>query len=440
MDRLIWIPALIFLLGLLVCFHELGHFIMAKLLKIRVEEFAFGFGPKWIVLAKRGDTEYTIHPYPLGGFVKLAGDEFGQEDVPDGFHSKPWWVRFLVYAAGPFMSLLLAYIVFCVMGFTVGLPISNDVINKVDLIEPGSVAQKAGIKVGDVILAIDNKPIRDGKQMLDIVHNSGEKALSITVLRGNKVIDIYAVPETKMVVFESMGFNASRYRKDDDLYRIGAIERGSPAFKAGLKPGDGIISINGIKTNSGKKMVEIVKESGGKPITLVLDRNDKIIKKTITPDPSKITKDKSIAFLGFIPKQKLERVGIVRSIKYGNETTVLFLKTMVTVIFSKQVKDAVGGPLAIASETQNSVKRGVYGYLQLMAALSLSLGVFNLLPIPIVDGGQMLLLLVEGLRRKRLSQRTWELAQIIGLALLGVIFVLVMTLDLNRIISGTMFR
>ena len=147
-----------------------------------------------------------------------------------------------------------------------------------------------------------------------------------------------------------------------------------------------------------------------------------------------------MSYLGFIPKQKLQRIGFIKAIEYGNRTTVAYAKMMLTVVFSKEVKNAVGGPLAIAQETQNGVKRGVYGFLQLMAALSLSLGVFNLMPIPVVDGGQMVLLAVEGIRRKRLSPRTWELAQIIGIAMIAVIFLLVMTIDIGRIANGTLFR
>ena len=144
--------AAIVLLGTLVFFHELGHFTMSKIMRIRVEEFAFGFGPKWIRLFKRGDTEYTIHPVPLGGFVKLAGAEPGEAGLPNGFQSKPWWTRFLVYLAGPFASFVLGYIIFCMLGFTVGLPISRDVENKVDLVMPGSEADRVGLRTGDEII------------------------------------------------------------------------------------------------------------------------------------------------------------------------------------------------------------------------------------------------------------------------------------------------
>ena len=412
---------------------------MAKLLKIKVKEFAFGFGPKWIVLAKRGDTEYTIHPYPLGGFVKLAGDELGEEDVPGGFNGKPWWQRYLVYIAGPFNSLLLAYLIFCAMGMTVGLPIDNATLNKIDLIEPGSIAEKSGLKIGDTITAIDGVPIYTGKKLTDTIHNSGGKSLILTVERDGQIKEIVAAPQPRYVGFESMGFSASRLKTGDAQYRIDWIEKGKAASQASIRVNDIIISINGRRSISAPTMVDIVRANGANPITMVVARGEDVIKFTLKPDPKKLSKDTAMSFLGFIAKQKLERVSFAKAIKYGNRTTVAFGKTMVAVLFSKEVKNAVGGPLAIAQETQNGVKRGVYGFLQLMAALSLSLGVFNLMPIPVVDGGQMVLLLVEGIKRKRLAPRTWELAQIVGIAMIAVIFLLVMTIDIGRIANGTLF-
>lgn len=414
---------------------------MAKLLKIKVKEFAFGFGPKWIVLAKRGDTEYTIHPYPLGGFVKLAGDELGEEDVPGGFNGKPWWQRYLVYLAGPFNSLLLAYLIFCAMGMTVGLPINtSETMNQVDLIEPGSVAEKSGLKVGDIVTAIDGVPIHTGKKLTDTIHRSGNKLLTLTIRRDGETKEITAIPQPREVIFESMGFSASRPVTGDPQYRIDDIDKKSAASRAGIKIDDVIISINEKKVESGPKMVDIVRANGKNQVTIVLARGEDVLKFKLMPDPKKLSKDSAMSFLGFIAKQKLQRVGFIKAIKYGNKTTLAFGKTMIKVLFSKEVKNAVGGPLAIAQETQNGVKRGTYGFLQLMAALSLSLGVFNLMPIPVVDGGQMVLLLVEGIKRKRLAPRTWELAQIVGIAMIAVIFLLVMTIDIGRIANGTLFR
>jgi len=342
--------ALIVLLGTLVLFHELGHFTAAKLFRVKVDEFAFGFGPKWIRLFKRGDTEYTIHPVPLGGFVKLAGMEPGEEDLPNGFNCKPVWQRIIIYFAGPFMSFVLACLVFSAMGLTTGLPVTDDIVNRVGFVQPDSVADKAGLRAGDTIIAISGEKIDSGNEMVDIIHRSANKPLVLTIMRGGKEITIHATPK--------------------------------------------------------------VGELGGKKVGL----------------------------LGFIPTPKLQRVGFGESLSYGIDKTQVFVVGIVTSIFSRDVAESVGGPLAIADATQTSVKSGPFVYLQLMAILSLSLGVINLLPIPILDGGAIMLLIGEGIKGRRLSPRTIEMAQRIGLILIAAIFVSIMYLDLSRVATNKLFR
>jgi regulator of sigma E protease len=342
--------ALVVLLGTLVLFHELGHFSAAKLFRIKVDEFAFGFGPKWIRLFRRGDTEYTIHPVPLGGFVKLAGMEPGEEDVPNGFNTKPVWQRMIVYFAGPFMSFVLAVFVFSTMGLTVGLPISGEIVNRVELVQPKSVAEKAGLRTADVVISINGKRIASGTEMVTTIHNSAGKALTLIVQRDEKQLTIHATPKA-----------------------------------------------------------------------------EKLGKKTV-------------GLLGFIPTPKLQRVGVGESIRFGALQTEVFAVGMVQSIFSRHVKDAIGGPIAIADATQTSVKRGIFGFLQLMAILSLSLGVVNLIPIPILDGGAIMLLFGERIKGRRLAPRTIEVAQKIGLALIAALFITIMYLDLSRLASNQLFR
>lgn len=349
-DFLMTALALIVLLGTLVLFHEVGHFTAAKLFRIRVDEFAFGFGPKWIRLFKRGDTEYTIHPFPLGGFVKLAGMDPGEEDVPNGFNTRPVWQRILVYFAGPFMSFALAALVFFLMGITTGLPVTDEIVNRVEFVHPDTAAERAGLRTADYIVAIDGVKIQSGEQMVDMIHDSPGKTLLLTVKRGEKVLTTYA-----------------------------------------------------------------------------------------TPKPEKV-EGKTIGLLGFMPTPKLQRIGFTESVIFGIDRTRVFVVGIVTVIFSREVGENVGGPLAIADATQTSVKRGIFGFLQLMAILSLSLGVINLLPIPILDGGAMVLLAAEGIRGRRLSPKTIEVAQRIGLLLIAVIFFSIMYLDLTRLVDGRLFR
>ena len=349
-DVLMTTLAAIVLLGTLVFFHEFGHFTVAKLMRIRVEEFAFGFGPKLIRLFKRGDTEYTIHPVPLGGFVKLAGAEPGEVGLPNGFQSKPWWSRFLVYLAGPFFSFLLGYLIFCALGITVGLPITRDVENRVDLVIPNSEADRVGLRTGDEIVRINDKTISAGRDMLQIVHDSANKRLHIIIRREGRLVSVYA-----------------------------------------------------------------------------------------TPKPQKLG-GKTVGLLGFMPKQRLERVGLARSFDYGNKATLAFAATLIHVLPSRQVKDAVGGPISIVDATYTSLKRGPYGFLELMGVLSLSFAFVNILPIFVVDGGQMLLLVIEGIKRRRLSLKTWEVTQKIGLTTIAIIVILIMYLDLSKLADNKLFR
>ena len=344
LNDLLTLIAVVFLFGVLVFFHELGHFITAKLLKMKVEEFAFGFGSRKITLFKRGETEYTVHPIPLGGFVKIMGMDHNEADVPDGFMSKPWWKRFMVFFSGPIFSFVLAYTIFCLLGLFYGVPVP---VNKVYKVNTGSVAQRAGLRAGDRIVKIDNERIETGKEMMAVISSKTNKTIKLVLERKGKLISIQATPKPE-----------SKFRK-----------RG---------------------------------------------------------------------LLGFIPDQEIQRVGFAESISYNTKMTVVMIKTILGSIFSRDVAKSVGGPISIVAVTNESIKSGLDFYLRLMGLLSMSLGIINLLPIPVVDGGQMILLLAEGVKGRRLSPRTLEIAQQIGLTMLATIFILVMYLDVSRWISGTL--
>ncbi len=352
-DVLITAVALIVLLGTLIMAHEWGHFVTAKLLKVKVSEFAFGlpFGPRVLRFFKRGDTEYTMYAVPMGGFVRLAGMEPGEENVADGFLTKPWYQRFLVFFSGPAMSFLLAYFIFCMMGFTLGLPITGDVMNKVDVVVPNSIAEQVGFKSGDIITGI-----------------------------------------------------------------------------------------NGVKITSGKKMLEIVHASPGKSLVISVNRDGRPMTMKATPRATKMEDGKMVGLVGFVPAQRLERIGFRESVRFGNAATITFVKTTFHVLFSREVKDNVGGPIAIADATLSSVKRGPYGYMQLMGVLSLSLAIVNMIPIPVVDGGQMLLILIEAIRRRRFSPRTMEMSQRIGWTMIAVLFTVIMYMDLTKLAANKYFR
>ncbi len=186
-------------------------------------------------------------------------------------------------------------------------------------------------------------------------------------------------------------------------------------------------------------MIKLIHGSANKPLDIVLKRNGTFVTIHATPKPRQLGGE-TVGALGFIATPKLERVGVVDSVRYGSRTTAAFIVGIVQVLFSPEVKEAVGGPLAIVDATRISVKRGPYGFLQLMAILSLCLAVFNLLPIPVIDGGQIALLVVEAIKGRRLSPHTVELAQKIGLTVIAILFLMIMYLDLHRIYTRQLFR
>ena len=259
-------------------FHEFGHFLAARLTGMRVEEFAFGFGPKLLRLFKLGDTEYTIHPIPAGGFVKIAGMEPGEENIADGFQAQAIWKRALVIFSGPFASFVLAVIIFLLVGVSWGFLDESRTLNKVLMVNPKTVAAKAGLRAGDTILEIDGTKITDGTQMIDAIHGKPGKPISLKVEHDGKIQKKTVVPAWSI---EYLG--ASWSFMDPRVAVAAGVTRSSAAEKAGIKSDDKLISINGERIQSGAEMVAAIKRAGRKPVRLELERNTKPITAQVTP-------------------------------------------------------------------------------------------------------------------------------------------------------------
>ena len=271
--------ALIIIFAILVIFHELGHFTVAKLVGIRVEEFALGFGPRLLTLFKKGDTEYTLHPVPLGGFVKLAGMEPNEVDIPDGFQAQAIWKRALVIFAGPFASFLLAVIVFVLIGLYWGFPNPSQPEDRVGMVQPKTEAARIGLKAGDRILEIDGVKITHGKQMTDIIHSRPGQRIKLLVSRNGDKLTIVAHPRW---LVQYLGARWS-FMSGDQAVVEGTADL-SAAKKAGIHPGDKLISINGKKINGGADMVAAIEANKDKKAKIELERNKKIV--SVEVDPS----------------------------------------------------------------------------------------------------------------------------------------------------------
>lgn len=364
--------AFVVILGILVFVHEFGHFAAAKLAGIRVDEFAFGFGPRKLRLFKRGDTEYTIHPFPLGGFVKLAGMEPGDPDTPDGFNSKPIFSRMAVILAGPMMNMVLALVLFTTMGFTVGTPVPGVTV---ETVTPGSEAARIGLRKADVITRIDGQVMLFSAEAVEYIHKSLDKPIRIDVLRGDRETTYTVTPQ------------------------LATPER----------------------------------------LQIPPDK--------VTPELRRDLAQKPFGVIGFQAGQEqvFRRTSVGESLSNGFTYTLGTTKMMLTTIFGRiggaavgavpvsEVKKEVGGPIAIFFVVKASVEKGLAMMILLIALLSVNLGVVNVLPIPVLDGGHLALLAVEAVRRKRLSPEKQMVVQWVGLTILLVLMVAIFYNDISRI-------
>lgn len=386
MGLLVTIATFALVFGLLVFFHELGHFLAAKSFRMKVEEFAFGFF--WPLLKVRvGETQYTIRAVPLGGFVRIAGMEVEDEveghltgaesshyespepdviesavpaspltedirpasevmppDHPDRFNNRPPYQRYLVYLAGPVFSFLFGWLTLCLIGAITGIPDKSTLA--VAEISKGSIAEQSGLKVGEVIVSMDGKTVESFDGALEQIHSSVDVPISF-----------------------------------------------------GIKDKTGTIR------------------------TLVM-----------TPKGEKTPKGDTIGRIGFVPRQvtiTTKQQGLVESFVNGTRLTQVWWMGMFTMFKERNIAENVGGPVAIFRETKAASEMGFPYLMSLFGQLSLSLGFFNLLPIPVLDGGHMLMIVIEMIRRKKLSARQTHNVLLAGLAVMALLFVLVLVKDIS---------
>jgi len=457
---------LLIILSILVVAHEWGHFIVARLCGIRVDDFSIGFGKRLFRIGKRGDTEYNVRMLPLGGFVKIAGMEpdeapllaakdkvMGKEDAdpdareiplmaenvgenhayvgPDGFYSKPLWQRALVILAGPLMSFLFGYFVFCMMGITTGIP-TGKVLTRISLVEPGGEGHRIGLHAGDVITAINGKPVTDGKQMIAQINGSLGLPLVLTIQRDGQTLTKTATPRPAV-------------RDDKAVIYTDVVKQGSLGQSLGLQPGDTVRGIGAEKIDSADQALRILRNDAGKPVDIVVTRltsDDPItlhgtVPAVLKPDALPSLNSHEIGALKIDPSAELEHLGLLNSIRAGNIVMgSLFQHLGEMVQKPRQLKDNAGGIIFMYQATGVAAKNGIVDKVNLMASLSISLAVFNLLPIPVLDGGHLLTFFIEWVRRgKRLSEQQQQWFMMTGLGIIATLFVLIMSNDIIRTVT-----
>ncbi|HVE58609.1 MAG TPA: RIP metalloprotease RseP [Pyrinomonadaceae bacterium] len=452
-DILIVILAVVFVLGVAINIHEFGHFIVAKLLGIRVEAYSFfGLGPR-IWGFKVGHTDYRVSAIPLGAYVKLYGDEAtaalegGEsegEKVPDAelYELRPRWQKFLVMVGGPFMNIMLALAIPFIGAMAYGVPSMPAPI--VGVIKSGGAAEKAGIKPNDRIVNFGGIENPTWERIAHDSLVSPEQPMPIVVDRGGQKIPLTITPtrtEIKGNVIGDVDF-------DPDLgvepVVVGTLVPDSPAVQAGLQAGDRVIAFNGQTVRNSSELTSQIRENKDTPAKMVIERNGE--RKEIQIAAKLDEKDGIYRVgVGFNPDsiKTREKVGIGGAAAYAVNMNLEMIRLTGKVfgqLFSgkRSVKDAgLQGPVGIVQTIAQIVRSeaGFVGLLSILTVISLNLGVFNLLPIPLLDGGQIMVLGIEKVMSwfgKTLSMAIKEKIQLAGLAIILLLMVFTLFLDVSR--------
>ena len=420
--------ALIVVLGIIIFFHESGHFLLAKAFGMRVFIFSFGFG-KRLFGFKRGDTDYRVSLIPLGGYVKLEGepdDVVSEDTAPRGdgndFTARPRWQRLIVYFAGPAMNAVLAILTFTIIFMLgVGVPGVRYDVPTIGAIEPASPAATAGLEPGDTITMFDGEVASDWEQVQIGILMRPNRDITLEVARGTERL---TKTVRSRVVDERMG-DIGVF----PLVRIGQVAPGSPAEAAGLKVDDGLLRVAGAPLQSFADVPAKVRAAGDQPVAFEILRGGEHLALNIAPREGRV---------GISEKFVIKKFGFLRAVKEaGHETwdrtvqMVSLLKQLLT--FRVAAKSALSGPIGIAQAAGEAAKTGIVSILFLIALLSISVGVLNLFPMAPLDGGHIAVLLAEMVIRRDLSERVKLIFLNAGFILVMALMVFILYSDLSKL-------
>ncbi len=405
---------IIILLGVLITIHELGHFIVAKFCKVKVNEFAIGFGPT--IWQKQGrETKYTLRLIPLGGYNSMEGEE-GESDDEKSFSKASILKRMAIVLAGAAVNILFAILIY----FTVTAITGTYISNEIDEVLDGYAAQSAGLQAGDKIVEVNSCKIRSKKDLNEILEKSEGKEIDIKIERKEEILQYNVKPsEVKSKV---TGIFL------DDKCKIVAVQKGSSSERQGVQANDLLVKVNGVDIKGdSRKALEEISRKGTNAMTLTIKRGEEQITIELTPDYE------TTYLLGVNLKQA-EDTWTNRCINGGMQTQefVLSIVDNLKQLFTGNVGvDQMMGPVGISEVVAKT--DGVKEFFEMMALISLSLGVTNLLPIPALDGGKMLILVIEAIRRKPMKPQTEINIQLLGFAILIALSLYVTYNDILRI-------
>ncbi|OEU61417.1 MAG: RIP metalloprotease RseP [Desulfuromonadales bacterium C00003094] len=430
----------IIMLGILVFVHELGHFTVAKLAGVKVLKFSLGFGPR-LVSRQWGETEYMICAIPLGGYVQMLGEGV-EEDQPlsdeersRSFAEKSVWRRLAIIAAGPFMNLVLPFLILP-LAFMVGinLPAFLDQPACVGYVLPQSPAAEAGLRSGDCIVAVGEQPINswvDADKAL--LAQAGQAAVFAVQRAGTLESIAISATDSSAEGLQALGLAPAQEAV------VGALSPGMPAQQAGLLIGDRILSVDGESIVSWYDLKTIIQRAGGGSQIFLVERNAQQLEISIVPARGD---GKSEFLIGIAPQAEtvFKRFPFKEAFRHGVarsrdliELTLTFVQKLV---LGKVSSSNIGGPITVIQVAGQAAQTDLASVLSILAFLSIQLGILNLFPIPILDGGHLLFGIFELVFRRPLALRVREIAQQVGLLFIVMLMALAFYNDILRVFSG----
>ena len=457
---LVTILAFLFILAFSITIHEFGHFLIAKLFKIPVEKFSIGYGPP-LIRKKIGETDFRIAYFPLGGYVKIAGEDEGEfaqkalnKEIPEdtestegteqknteytekngtegtekeprvaGFYDAPIYKRVLIVLAGPVFNIISAFFVYVAIFSIYGvmdLPYSRVIV------EEESIAKQCGMRTNDSIVAAAGQSVSDWNKFLTLLTQHQGDTINLSLIRGGVSHEINLPANV-----DSLGIQPLVPPM------LGSLKLDGPAHKAGMKRGNRVQKINGEEIESWNQMVDRVRESKGEPLDIVWVDEGMVKKNIVSPELFYDASSKdSIWQIGAIMPLLRRHISIGATISLSITEGIAKLRETLQILYQLIVgrisRRAIGGPIAIFRLSGESARWGFEYLLSLLAIISINLGLINLFPIPALDGGHVVISIIEAVRRKRFSHRTRLIIQQVGYAIILLLIVFVTFNDITR--------
>lgn len=417
-------------LGIIVLVHELGHYIAARLMKIRVEVFSFGFG-KRLFGRKIGDTDFRVSLVPIGGYVRMAGEEDydPQHSAPDQFMAKNRAQKIFTLLLGPLMNLVLALVLIIAVNMG-GVEVNSYTLEKpvIGYVEKGSPAAKAGLQPGDLLLAINGRSTPNWKEVEITVGTNPKESLKVDFLRqGTQLTSSLHVAAGAR---EEIGYAGFYWRLPAE---IGQVASGYPAARAGLRPGDRITAVNGRAVATYFELADIIHASPGKPLQLTVLRDGQERVAALTP-----VAENGIGLIGFNVKIATRKIqygflaAVANSFQEAGRLIRLTFDAFRKIAQRKMSVKSFSGPIEIARVSQQALESGFSNFFMLIAFISLQLGIVNLFPVPGLDGGHLLIFTIEAIIRRDLNPKLKSVLIYLGFAFLLTLMAFVLLNDIAK--------